>query len=66
MLLGGVSALLGIAIFWHPAQSLFHFGQLHWNDLGACAAVGALSLIILEALKAKWFRSAIPALRAGR
>ncbi len=58
MLAGGVSALLGIAIFWRPAQSLFHFGQLHWNDLGACAAVGAVSLVVLEALKSKWFRSA--------
>jgi hypothetical protein len=26
--------------------------------LGACAAVGAVSLVILEALKSKWFRSA--------
>jgi P-type Ca2+ transporter type 2C len=58
MLVVGVAALLGIAIFWPPAQSLFHFGQLHWNDLGICAAVGAVSLVVLEALKSKWFRSA--------
>lgn len=56
MLLGGVSGLLAIAVFWPPAQSLFHFGQLHWDDLGICAAVGAASLVGLEALKSKWFR----------
>lgn len=58
MLLGGVSALLSVAVFWPPAQSLFHFGQLHWDDLAACAAVGAVSLVLLEALKSKWFRAA--------
>ena len=57
VLLSGVAALLGIAVFWQPAQSLFHFGQLHWDDLAACAAVGVLSLAALEALKSKWFRS---------
>jgi Ca2+-transporting ATPase len=58
MLLGGVSGLLGIAVFWKPAQSLFHFGRLHWNDLTVCAAVGAMSLIVLEVLKSKWFPAA--------
>jgi len=57
MLLGGVTALLGIAVFWPPAQSLFHFGQLHWDDLAACAAVGVISLVTLEVLKSKWFHS---------
>jgi Ca2+-transporting ATPase len=56
MLLGGVSGLLAIAVFWPPAQSLFRFGQLHWDDLGICVAVGAASLAGLEALKARWFR----------
>ncbi len=56
-LLGGVTALLGIAVFWQPAQSLFHFGQLHWNDLAACIAVGVVSLIGLEGLKSVWFHS---------
>jgi Ca2+-transporting ATPase len=58
LLVGGVSLLLGIAVFWPPAQSLFHFGQLHWDDLAACAAVGAASLVLLEALKSKWFHGA--------
>lgn len=57
MLLGGVFVLLAIAVFWPPAQSLFHFGHLHWDDLAICAAVGAASLLGLETLKSKWFRS---------
>ncbi|MHB8477027.1 MAG: cation-translocating P-type ATPase [Steroidobacteraceae bacterium] len=58
MLLGGVSVLLGIAVFWPPAQSLFHFGKLHWNDLAVCLVVGAVSLLGLEVLKSRLFRSA--------
>lgn len=27
LLLGGVSVLLALAVFWQPARSLFHFGQ---------------------------------------
>jgi Ca2+-transporting ATPase len=55
MLLGGVSLLLGIAVYWKPAQLLFHFGRLHWDDLAVCAAVGAVSLMALETLKSRWF-----------
>lgn len=57
ILLGSVSALLGIAILWPPARSLFHFGRLHWDDLAICAAVGVSSLILLEAIKSIWFRA---------
>ena len=57
ILLGGVSSLLGVALFWPPAQSLFHFGKLHWNDLAVCGAVGVASLFVLEALKSRWFRA---------
>jgi Ca2+-transporting ATPase len=56
MLLGSVSCMLAIAVFWPPAEALFHFGHLHWDDLGICAAVGAASLVGLEELKSKWFR----------
>ena len=55
LLLGGVTGLLATIVFWGPAQSLFHFGRLHWDDLGLCAIVGIFSLIILEAVKARWF-----------
>jgi len=58
ILLGGVLSLLGVAVYWQPAQSLFHFGRLHWNDLAICLAVGAISLVGLEGLKSKLFRVA--------
>jgi Ca2+-transporting ATPase len=56
LLLGGVTAMLAVAVFWPPAMALFHFGQLHWDDLAVCAAVGAASLLVLELLKSQWFR----------
>ncbi len=59
ILLGGVLSLLGVAVYWPPAQSLFHFGILHWNDLAVCLAVGAVSLVGLEALKSRMFRAAL-------
>lgn len=61
ILLGGVTLLLGVAVSWQPARSLFHFGKLHWNDLAVCMAVGAISLVGLEALKSKLFRVVFPA-----
>ena len=51
--------LLGIAVFWPPAQSLFHFGKLHWNDLAVCLVVGAVSLASLEFLKLRLFKTAL-------
>jgi P-type Ca2+ transporter type 2C len=66
ILLGGVSGLLAIGVFWPPAQSLFHFGQLHWDDLSVCAAVGAVSLVVLEGLKSKWFHSPAPETATAR
>ena len=59
ILLGGVLSLLGVAVYWPPAQSLFHFGKLHWNDLAVCLAVGAVSLVGLEVLKSKFFRTEV-------
>ena len=56
ILLSSVMVLLAIAIYWQPAQSLFHFGQLHWDDLAVCAAASLLSILLLEALKAIMFR----------
>jgi Ca2+-transporting ATPase len=60
-LLGGVSILLATAVSWQPARTLFHFGRLHWDDLALCAVVGFSSLIVLEALKSRWFRAQAPA-----
>ncbi len=56
ILLAGVSAVLATALFFPPARALFHFGRLHWDDLGSCLVVGAFSLVILETLKSRWFR----------
>ncbi len=51
-----VITLLSLTVFWHPAQLLFHFGRLHWDDLILSAAAGLLSLLLLEAIKSLWFR----------
>ena len=59
ILLGGVVTLLGVAVYWQPAQSLFHFGKLHWSDLAVCLVVGAVSLVGLEVLKSRLFKSAL-------
>jgi len=62
ILMGSVLTLLGLALYWQPARSLFHFGKLHWDDLAICLAVGAVSLGGLEALKSRLFNPAL----AGR
>jgi P-type Ca2+ transporter type 2C len=51
-----VTAILAVAIFWPPAQRLFHFGQLHAEGVVASVAVSLLSVVILEFIKSKWFR----------
>jgi len=56
ILVGSIGALLALALSWPPAQSLFNFGRLHWDDLALCAAAGLLSLFLLEAIKSQWFR----------
>lgn len=56
IMFASVSALLALVLFWPPAQSLFHFGQLHWDDLAICLTAGIFSLVALEALKSRWFR----------
>jgi P-type Ca2+ transporter type 2C len=43
-------------VFWRPAQLLFHFGQLHWDDLAVCMVAGFFSLLLLETIKSLWFR----------
>jgi len=56
ILFGSVIALLATAVYWHPAQLLFHFDRLHKNDLAVCAVAGFFSLLLLEAIKALWFQ----------
>ena len=55
ILLVGVAAVLAMADFWPAARTLFHFGRLHWDDLGLCLAAGAANLFVLETIKARWF-----------
>ena len=57
VLTGGVSAVLALAGFWHPATALFQFDRLPWTSLGICVAAGVLSLVMLEGIKAIWFRA---------
>jgi Ca2+-transporting ATPase len=56
MLLSGVLVLMLFAVNWPPAQTLFRFSQLSWTEAGACLAVAVFSLVVLEALKSRWFR----------
>ena len=56
ILLGSVLAVLAISLFWPPASTLFRFGTLHWDDLAVSVAVGFFSLLVLEAVKSRWFR----------
>ena len=65
ILLGSVSAFLVIAVFWPPAQSLFHFGRLHGDDLIVCGVAGFFSLLLLEAIKSLWFRNGSENGKAG-
>lgn len=58
ILISGVTLVLSVALFWPPAQSLFQFGQLHWDDLAMCFFIGVLSLFLLEFLKHWFFRGA--------
>jgi len=51
ILVSAVLLVLAAAIYWPPAQALFHFGPLHVDDLGFCLAAGAGLLIILVAAK---------------
>ena len=54
--LSSVLMVLAVALFWPPASRLFRFGTLHWDDLAVSIAVGLFSLLVLEAVKSRWFR----------
>jgi Ca2+-transporting ATPase len=56
ILLGCVGAVLAATLYWPPARNLFRFGTLHWDDLAVCVAAGAACLVVLEAIKSRWFR----------
>lgn len=56
ILFTGITLTLAIALLWPPASALFRFGPLHWDDLAVCIVAGCLSLLLLEAIKSRWFR----------
>lgn len=48
ILVGTVLMVLACALYWPPAQSLFHFGPLHLDDLAFCLLAGAGLVALLE------------------
>ena len=53
-----VAVIFCAALFWPPAQSLFHFGPLHAHDLFISLLAGGGLLLALEALKILWRNTA--------
>jgi Ca2+-transporting ATPase len=47
-LAAAVLLVLTVALYWPPAQELFHFGPLHLDDLAVCFAVGCAAIGLLE------------------
>jgi Ca2+-transporting ATPase len=43
-----VLLVLAAALYWRPAQALFHFAPLHLDDLSICLAAGAALIGLLE------------------
>lgn len=54
ILVGAVLLVLAAALYWPPAQRLFHFGALHWDDLSLCLGAGILLMALLEFGKRFW------------
>jgi Ca2+-transporting ATPase len=48
ILVGAVLLTLALSLYWPPAQKLFHFGPLHWDDLLFCLGAGAGLIALLE------------------
>jgi P-type Ca2+ transporter type 2C len=51
VVLATVFVIMALALAWKPAAELFHFGQLHLDDLLISATAAAGLLLVLEALK---------------
>jgi P-type Ca2+ transporter type 2C len=56
VLFSAVVALLAMALYWQPAQSLFHFSRLFAADLALCAGISALCVLMLEVIKYTFFQ----------
>ena len=48
---GVAIGLLLLSVTWPPAERLFHFGPLHFDDLAITLAGGLLVLVLLDWLK---------------
>ncbi len=57
VLLSGAAVLILVAVYWGPAQLLFRFSHLQWTAVGVCLGAAVLNLLLLETLKAYWFRN---------
>lgn len=53
LLVSAALLVLATALYWAPAQTLFHFGPLHPDDLFGCLASGAILIAVLEGVKAR-------------
>jgi P-type Ca2+ transporter type 2C len=53
-LLSVVAATLAVALLWPPAQHLFRFGALHWDDCGYALLAAAAVVAALELVKPIW------------
>ena len=51
ILVAAVLIVLATALYWPPAQSLFHFGPLHLNDIVICLFSGIVLVGLLEFAK---------------
>jgi hypothetical protein len=38
-------------------NKLFHFGRPHWDDLAIFTTAGAVSMLVLETPRSRWFRA---------
>lgn len=56
ILFSAIGLTLAAALSWSPAQQLFSFGNFTWQELLFCVALGAASLLLLEAIKWLWFK----------
>ena len=48
ILVGILAVTISVGLYWPPAQSLFHFGPLHIDDLAQCVLAGAALIAVLE------------------
>ncbi|MGN6516552.1 MAG: cation-translocating P-type ATPase [Rhizomicrobium sp.] len=51
ILVSAVLAVLAVALYWPPAQGLFGFGPLHFDELVICLAAGAVFIAAMEFAK---------------